>query len=49
MHFMMAMENIVATLRLWILKLTGQSGGSKIYDIKELNAYFNLTPIDTFM
>lgn len=37
--------NIVATVRLWSVKLTGQSGGSKIYDIKELNANAKLTPI----
>ena len=37
--------NIVAKLRLWKVKLTGQSGGTKIYDIQELNSSFQLTPI----
>lgn len=37
--------NIVAKLRLWKVQLTSQSGGTKIYDIQELNSSFQLTPI----
>ena len=37
--------NIVAKLRLWKVQLTSQSGGTKIYDIQELNSSFKLTPI----